>query len=33
MANAPCQHPGCGKTDAREPDAHLAKYGHTPVYN
>lgn len=30
--NMACQHPGCGKTDARDPDAHLIKYGHTPVY-
>jgi hypothetical protein len=28
--NRPCQ--VCGNTDARDPDAHLAKYGHMPVY-
>jgi hypothetical protein len=30
--NMQCQHPGCGKTDARDPEEHLIKYGHTPVY-
>ncbi len=28
--NTPCTI--CGHRDARDPDAHLAKYGHTPVY-
>lgn len=29
---SPCQHPGCGATDARKHETHLLKYGHTPVY-
>lgn len=30
MSAGPCK--VCGKMDARDPDAHLIKYGHTPVY-
>jgi hypothetical protein len=22
----------CGRPDARDPDVHMARYGHTPVY-
>jgi hypothetical protein len=33
MADIRCKHPGCGATDARDPDEHLIKYGHTPVYD